>query len=163
MASSLRASLYKDGDTLPSGDFTCVTGSKQPWSEDLDRQVKSVDLLRKSLNRNNEIFFFENENGEFVAYSILGIHHWVIDGVRTRISYLAALAVDRSQQGNGYGTQILKSMIQRARVSHEGTEQIGLLVHQDNHEGQRFYEAMGFVAISEPTYEHIQMILDMSE
>jgi ribosomal protein S18 acetylase RimI-like enzyme len=64
----------------------------------------------------------------------------------TRLGFIDVLAVDRGQQGHGYGREILRGML--AHFKQLGAEHANLECLSDNDPGNRLYESEGFVEVA---------------
>ena len=60
------------------------------------------------------------------------------------VAYIGNLAVRPTHQGNGIGTMIMNTVLDR--LKEEGFKRIELFVAQDNERSVRFFESFGFVA-----------------
>lgn len=63
------------------------------------------------------------------------------------VAYLAELAITPPQQGRGYGTELLESLLERLRTT--GFEKIRLTTRADDDRVRAFYERFDFAVVDE--------------
>lgn len=133
-----------DCGTPALNDFLATKAAKHQ-----DQRVSRTFVLLDDANTARILGYYTLSTSQIARESLSATEAKALPRHPIPAVMLARLAIDKSQQGNGYGTLMLMDVIRRCALVGMSAGTYAIVVDAKDEAAQRFYERFGFMAITD--------------